>query len=143
MVTTDGQTNRLLYPCTCARGNYAPAIDIGAVQSIEIHWSWTKGMKRLWSFYVGLKTRKEIRPSHRTDVLSHAIAHYSWKKGEIRHHDMAWTKVHNLDTSNSGILSAIIATPILTLSFYQETLILCMCLQRAYRSLLQLELLIS
>ena len=39
-----------------------------------------EGTERLWSFLQRFsKMTKEMRPSHRTDVLSHALAHYGGK----------------------------------------------------------------
>ena len=54
-----------------------------------------EGTERLWSFLRRFsKMTKEMRPSHRTDVLSHALAYYGWKKKEklgTRMYDMACT----------------------------------------------------
>ena len=42
-----------------------------------------EGTERLWSYLRRYsKMTKEMRPSHRIDVLSHALAHYGWKKKE-------------------------------------------------------------
>ena len=61
---------------------------------------------------------KEMRPSHRTDVLSHALAHYGWKKKN----KIGIIILYGVHKTNSLIL-------MISGNF------LCMRLQRAYKSL--------